>query len=62
MTDTPTPDTNRKAPDPNAAGGEPAGQSRPDQGRATPPGKADAVPATGGDGAQGAGGPAGFGT
>ena len=64
MTDTPRTENtqNDRTPDAiDAATGGSAGHKRPDQGGA-PPGKAEAQPSTGGQGAAGAGGPGGFGT
>lgn len=64
MTETPQTDIspNGRTPDPDdAAAGGAAGQKRPDQGGA-PAGKSEAQPATGGQGAAGAGGADGFGT
>lgn len=64
MTDSPQTDLSQNDPTPDptdAATGGPTGQKRPDQGGA-PAGKSEPQPATGGQGAAGAGGPDGFGT
>jgi hypothetical protein len=59
MTDANTPQTPSKDADQAGSG---AAQPRPDQGGANQPGQAPEGPASGGEGAAGAGGPKGFGT
>lgn len=63
MTDVRNDDQPERTPDPGApfGGGEGAGHRRPDQG-GSPPGREEADPATGGEGAAGAGGSGDFGT
>lgn len=56
-------DTNTPRPDENGADDDSrAGVRRPDQGGTDQPGQAEKSPASGGEGAAGAGGPEGFGT
>lgn len=57
MTDANRPDTS-----PDAEPKAPAGEARPDQGGTQRPAQQDQDPATGGEGAAGAGGSKGFGT
>ena len=59
MTDTNSNPTPSKDADQDGSG---AGVPRPDQGGTTQPGQKPEGPATGGEGAAGAGGPKGFGT
>lgn len=58
MTDTNTPPIDEDAPETGSG----TGVERPDEGGASRPGQTPERPASGGEGAEGAGGPDGFGT
>lgn len=60
MTDTEAPKPGSTQDNPNDGSGQ--GVTRPDQGGTNQPGQKPEGPATGGEGAAGAGGPKGFGT